>query len=298
MPNKRTLPKSDKPLLVITGKYQNGKSTFLNCLLGGHYAVEGKGLVTTKYNAKYYFGDCRTMRIVLPGRAGENKFHQLQPDTFSPDNSLAEYDKDARLEISVYSPLLEYFDLLDSPGCGANDADDSVAEIALSMADFVVFIVQKEICDTELSFIKKIVAAGKHFSVILNCQDELAPDSEQAQNIVRTVYAKMRNNGVLGNYVALSKEHPVYPVNLLWAQCALGYLEPDIYKQKLRKVCNYLDAKYVSPIDLLKISNFLSVRGNLKNIVGTFFEYTPHRDLHLLKNIANNWTVELAKIWR
>lgn len=298
MPNKRTLPKSDKPLLVITGKYQNGKSTFLNCLLGGYYAVEGQGLITTKYNAKYFFGDCKTMQIVSPGRrTREINFQPLLSETFSPVNSLADYDKNSLLEISAYSPILESFDLLDSPGCGANDEDDSVAETALSMADFVVFVVQKEISDTEISFIKKIVEAGKHFSVILNCQNDLAPDSRQAQTIIKTIYSKMRNQDVLGNYVMLSEKYPVYSVNLLWAQCALGYLEPDIYKQKLRKVCNYLDAKYVSPIDLLKISNFLSVRDKLKNIVGTFFDYTPHSDLHLLKKVADNWTMELMRIW-
>lgn len=299
MPNKKILPRNDKPLLVITGKYQNGKSTFLNCLLGGYYAVEGQGLITTKYNAKYFFGDCKTMQIVSSGRRTRGKdFQPLLSETFSPVNSLADYDKNSLLEISAYSPLLESFDLLDSPGCGANEADDSVAEIALSMADFVVFVVQKEISDTEIVFIKKIVEAGKHFSVVLNCQNDLAPDSKQAQTIIKTVYSKMRNQDVLGNYVMLSEEYPVYPVNLLWAQCALGYLEPEDQKKKLRKVKVYIDCddENISPLVLLNASNFLQVRAMLKNVVNTFFNFTSANNLQLFDSVCDNLVSELKQI--
>ena len=102
-----------KPLLVIMGQYQNGKSTFLNCLLGGHYAVEGKGLITTKYNAKYCFGDCQMLRVIPPvtGRFAEKKIYDSISGFFSAQDSIREYDKSSLLEITAYSPMLEHMDL-------------------------------------------------------------------------------------------------------------------------------------------------------------------------------------------
>ena len=54
---------------------------------------------------------------------------------FSPGITLEEYEKSSTLEICTYSPLLGHMDLMDSPGSGANDADDSVAEDALKQAE-------------------------------------------------------------------------------------------------------------------------------------------------------------------
>ena len=290
---------SGKPLLVITGQYQNGKSTFLNCLLGGHYAVEGKGLITTKYNAKYCFGDYQMLRVIPPvtGSLAEKKIYDSISGFFSAQDSIREYDKNSLLEITAYSPMLEHIDLLDSPGCGANDEDDSVAEAALTMADFVLFIVQKDINIQEMQFMKKICCAGKHFSIILNCWNDLDPDSDEAKVLTQTVFAKLQNNNeLLANYVSLSKKYPVYPVNLLWAQCALGYQDAELYQKRMKQVGCSLGIEQINPFDLLQISNFLSVREMIKKVIHTFFNYTPYQDYHILRSVADSWTTELVNI--
>ena len=282
------------PLLVLTGEYQNGKSTFLNCLLGGKYAVEGDGRVTTKYNARYRFGDCTMVRGI--SAQGENETTPWQ--FFSTGDTLGEFKKDSTLEIYANSPILEHMDLLDSPGCGANEADDSVAENALQMADFVIFVVRKTLNQKEITFINQLTEAGKHYSIFLNCMNDVSPVSEKASALCQDIHSKLRNENLLKNYVELSTEFPVYPINLLWAQCALGYLEPEEQKKKLRKIKVYLDCedKNISPIALLNASNFLQVRIMLKNVVNTFFNYTPADNLQLFDSVYDNLVSELKQI--
>lgn len=288
MPNQKSNSNCKKPLLVLTGQYQNGKSTLLNCLLGGLYAMEGKGLVTTKYNTRYSFGDCNMYRGVK-----DNAWH-----FFSPGITLEEYEKSSMLEICTYSPLLGHMDLMDSPGSGANDADDSVAEDALKQADFVIFVVCKMLNDMEISFMRKLTAAGKHYSVILNCINDVSPTISTTNAMCRQIYATLNNKNLLTNFVDLSKDHPVYPVNLLWAQCALGYLPAEEQAKKLRKVKDFIDLEEdnISPVALLHASNFLPIRGILENIVTTFFNFTPSRKLDLMKTVSENWTNELKNI--
>ena len=281
------------PLLVLTGEYQNGKSTFLNCLLGGRYAVEGDGLVTTKYNARYRFGNCTMVR----GTSAQEVKPQTSWQFFSTADTLGEYEKNSTLEISVHSPILEHMDLLDSPGCGANESDDSVAEKALQMADFVIFVVRKTLNQKEISFINKLTEAGKHYSVFLNCMSDVSPASEKASALCQEIHSKLRNENLLKNYVELSASLPVFPVNLLWAQCALGYLEAEEQKKKLRKIKVYLDCdeENISPIVLLNASNFLQVRTLLKNVVNTFFNYTPANNLQLFDSVCDNLVAELKQ---
>ena len=282
------------PLLVLTGEYQNGKSTFLNCLLGGRYAVEGEGLATTKYNARYRFGNCTMVR----GISTQEEYSQTSWQIFSTTDTLGEYEKNSTLEICVNSPILEHMDLLDSPGCGANESDDSVAEKALQMADFVIFVVQKTLNQNEINFINKLTEAGKHYSISLNCMNEVSPASEKAAELCQEIHSKLRNENLLINYVELSKDFPVYPVNLLWAQCALGYLEPEEQKRKLRKVKDFIDCddENISPLALLNASNFMQVMTLLKNVVNTFFNFTPSHKLDLMKTVSENWTNELKNI--
>lgn len=282
------------PLLVLTGEYQNGKSTFLNCLLGGRYAVEGDGLVTTKYNARYRFGNCTMVR----GIPTQEESSQTSWQFFSTTDTLGEYEKNSTLEICVNSPILENMDLLDSPGCGANESDDSVAEKALRMADFVVFVVRKTLNQKEINFINKLTEAGKHYSIFLNCMNDVSPASEKAAALCQEIHSKLRNENLLKNYVELSTDFPVFPVNLLWAQCALGYLEPEDQKKKLRKVKVYIDCddENISPLVLLNASNFLQVRAMLKNVVNTFFNFTSANNLQLFDSVCDNLVSELKQI--
>lgn len=285
-------PSPRKPLLVLSGQYQNGKSTFLNCLLGGIYAVEGKGLATTRYNAKYVFGDFKDGKIVYEN--GKTTPLSTASNVFSAADTIQDLDKGSLLQISVYSPLLMGMDILDSPGCGANQQDNTIAEKALSLADFVVYVLQKTLDTQEdISFLKNLAEQGKHFTVVLNCRNETDPGSEMAQSLCREIMAKIKSESLESNYVALQQDKPVYPVNLLWAQCGLGYLEEADFQKKMIKLKVYLEDDNITPLSLLARSNFLPVRMLLSSFVSAFFNFTPTSRLSLFSTIAENWTSEL-----
>jgi len=286
-----------KPLLVLSGQYQNGKSTFLNCLLGGMYAVEGKGLATTRYNAKYVFGDFKDGKIIYEN----GKTTPLSPDSnvFAAADTVQDLDKGALLQISVYSPILMGMDILDSPGCGANQQDNTIAEKALSLADFVVYILQKTLDTREdISFLKNLAEQGKHFTVVLNCRNETDPGSDTAQSLCREIMAKIKSESLESNYVVLQQDKPVYPVNLLWAQCGLGYLEEANFQKKMKKLNVYLEDENITPLSLLARSNFLPVRTLLSSFVSAFFNYTPTSRLSLFSAITDDWTSELISVLR
>lgn len=282
-----------KPLLGLTGQYQNGKSTFLNCLLGGDYAVEGDGLVTTKYNAKYFWGDLCHAQILFPD--GIIKPLPSKNKLFSAKDTLPDLTRDVQLQISAYSPILLGMDILDSPGYGANQQDNATAENAIELADFVIYVVQKNLNDiSDTNFLESLANRNKRFTVVLNCMNEVNPLSTQVGNICKEIMAKIKTKHLDRNYVSLSEKSSVWPVNLLWAQCALGYLEPEICKKKWNKVKCYLDKDEIMPLQLLAASNFLPMRKLLNSYVSTFFGYEPSSALSLFPLLTQEWTSSLV----
>ncbi len=295
-PNK-TSQRHTKPLLVIAGQFQNGKSTFLNCLLGGNYAIEGEGtLATTKCNAKYVYGDFSEIRTIQSDKSASRR---QDAAFFSRGASCCDAQCGMTLQISAYSPVLQTMDLLDSPGFAANAKDDTAADEALRMADFVVLVARKTLDNkSDINFLQNITEKGKHFTVIFNCYHSDRPDSAKSRKTCSEIFAQLKNAKLDSNYIQLAEDFPVYPVNLLWAQCALGYLTEDEVTGKLEAVKHYLKKENLTPAVLLDASNFLPVRDRLQNIVGTFFNYTPHTALNLLQNVADSWSGELIDIFK
>ena len=52
----------EKLNIGVVGCFQNGKSTFVNCLLDDIVARTGDGLATTSVNTKYVYGDVQSVR--------------------------------------------------------------------------------------------------------------------------------------------------------------------------------------------------------------------------------------------
>lgn len=229
----------------------------------------------------------------------DGEIKNLSPEGFfSAEETVQEMAKGSLLRISAYSPMLIGMDILDSPGCGANSQDNTVAEKALSLADFVIYILQKALDNKEdISFLKNLTKKGKHFTIILNCHDENDPNSAKTKSLCGEVMAKIKTEKLESNYVALQKDKPVYPVNLLWAQCGLGYLGEAEMRKKWNKIKVYLDNESITPLALLARSNFLPVRTLLSSFVSAFFNYTPMSRLSLMSTIAENWTSELISVF-
>ena len=285
-----------KPLLGITGQYQRGKSTLLNCLLGGYYAVEGNGLTTTKYNTCYRWGEFTEARVCTGGKT------ELLPSPhllFEPNSTLENLDDDATFEVSVWSPLLKSIDILDSPGYGANQRDNGVALQTLSDADFILYVISHKTLDNEadLPFLRSLNKSNTHYSIMFNCFKDQSPDSAPVRAICKEIKARLDSERLSANYVTLSGDHPVYPINLLWAQCALGYLEETAQKRKLKSLMSYFDGNVPSQRDLLALSGFLSFRKMIEAYVEQFFKLPPVEPLLALERATKLWESAMITIF-
>lgn len=285
-----------KPLLALTGPYQNGKSTFLNCLLGGGYAAEGDGTATTKFNARYFFGDVRGARV----RHADGTSDPLESaaELFTAEDTLAKGMKgDDSFEISVYSPALQSIDILDSPGYGVKEQDNQTADLALEEADFVVCIFTKALGDDDCKFLKNLCARVKRYTAVLNCQDDRDPCDKKTAKICDTIKAALDNKKLADNYVALSADRPVYPVNLLWAQTAIGYQAREVRKKRWNKVAKgFLEGEAATPLDLLERSGFLPLRSLLENHARALSRYPASESLCTLSRLADEWGSDLIRI--
>ncbi|MCP4104245.1 MAG: hypothetical protein GY749_01695 [Desulfobacteraceae bacterium] len=109
------MKKSLKPSIAVTGCFQNGKSTLINCLLDDYVAHIGRGDSTTHISTSYIYGEIQSAVLFPKHRTDkpeEIHFHQFTEK--SKNNSLQQYD---RAEISLWKPILRDFDIIDTPGC-------------------------------------------------------------------------------------------------------------------------------------------------------------------------------------
>ena len=210
-----------KPTVAIVGKYQDGKSTLVNCLLGGEYAFQGDGLTTTKYTARYMLGDMPEIRAV--GGGGEIILSDLLETGLK--RCLEELPNVSELKITVYSPFLYTLNLMDSPGWSANATDNSTAEQALESSDIFVYVLTKAISEDDLEYLRLIAKTNKPWFVILNCQDDRSP--QETEVLSSEIDSKLRSERLDENCHALQARHLVFPVNLLWAQYALRCASPE-----------------------------------------------------------------------
>ncbi len=277
-----------KPAICLCGQYQNGKSTFLNCLLGGYYAAEGDGTATTVYKSRYTFGDILSAKVIYSdGTAGELEY----PSLFQ---TKVDMPKDSSLKIQLYSPTLEDMDILDTPGIGFSEAGDELAENAAKSADFIIYMVRKELyADSDIPFLENLMRHGKNFSVILNCYNDSLPDSEFVKDLCQEIASAIRAHKLDNNYIPLSKELPVYPVNLLFAKAALGYCPPGEQKKNWNKTLSFIDRE-ISRDMVLNLSNFMPLRRLLGKFVCNLFHYTPNPYLDIMTNLAERWASALS----
>lgn len=208
----------NKPTLVILGQFQNGKSTLLNCLLGGEYAIQGEGLATTNCIVRYTMGDMPEIRAVSKN-CRSTVIGTLSKDGFL--QCLKGMPDGASVTITAYSPFLETLDVIDSPGWGAKDKDNSTAEEALKAGDVFVYVLTKALDNLDIAFFKQIVKQNKTLFVVLNCMNERKPNSSKAKEVTKEIWSKLVNAGFSRNCQALYEGEFVFPVNLRWAEFAL-----------------------------------------------------------------------------
>lgn len=286
--------KNRKPTLAIVGRYQNGKSTLLNCLLGGYYAIQGDGLATTRYNATYIFGEIPEVRILSANRHFTTT--DLSADSLS--RTIGELADGARLSISAYSPFLIDLNIIDSPGWGAKDDDNKSAEAALVDADGFIYVFRKTIDEVDLPFLKKIEETGKPLFLVLNCLDKRPPSSLAAKKISEEIAARMKIEGLHGNCHSFLKGVGVYPVNLIWAEYALRCAPATEQDAVDGKVAAYFKEKNPDRGKVLVESGVSALRTAILDATRTLAGIPPFAPIHFLDRALSLLDGEIRAIMK
>ena len=250
----------DKITLGIIGEFQNGKSTFVNCLLGTDIAkVGGFGKSVTFISTIYTYG---SDNIAL---------------CYHNDDIIATYDIKSyknsvipkgttKIVVKVKSKILKEYNIVDTPGFNANDDDDIMASNSLNNIDVALFlIINKGISKSELEIAKLLRRLCVPFLLIMNCmdvnQDMWNPNSEYNIDVERSIIGDLQLHhckpvSILGERIVA--------VNILWYwHSIISHAMTDLEKKQRKRIYGffeYVEERNVSINELRRLSGFENVR--------------------------------------
>lgn len=199
--------------VLLAGQFQNGKSTLINCLLGGAYAIEGGGCHTTAYQTIYRYSEQGPKYY----RIDKGGIRELAPNGLK--ETVMRSEKDAIFEAEVPAKAIEDFVLVDAPGWGADDCDDNQAERSLEGVDFVVYLAQpKELSQGDKDFLRLLKKRRTYFCVVLNARDVTDPNDATLQNVAGAISGTIKQLGLEDQFIRFPSPSGLSIVNLLWAK--------------------------------------------------------------------------------
>lgn len=285
--------------VLLAGQYQNGKSTFINCLLGGEYAKEGAGLHTTAYSTKYTYS---------PDGEQYYKVDSCGCRTLLKDGMAETTDRTAgevHFEAEMPSPILKRMSLVDAPGYGANDTDDRQAELALQNADFVVYLSRaKQLAQGDKAFFRLLKKHGKYFCVVLNVPDGTDPQNEMVCEVCHAIAGSIKSLRMDGQFIQYPSESGVCVMNLLWAKYGQHLLDApgtDREAQQAEVVCsawNVLgpDSETLDHAEVLEASGFRAWRVFLDASLGVAGRIKTPTNTSLHEVVASSICENLVRI--
>lgn len=256
----------DKTNIGILGAFQNGKSTFVNCLLDDLVARTGcYGKSVTSINTKYKYGDIQNVEYFSYSKLLSNpSLHNF----ISAKSLNKEID---RIEVSLWKPILNEINLIDTPGFNANEKDTKMAISSLKDLDIAILIINnKGLSTTELEIMDYLNTFHIPFFVIMNCLnrsgDSWNPNSKFNIRIKNEVLATIRSKGIVPE--AINGEQ-IWLANFLWFwYSSEQYIndEEEMQKEYLEDLNFYYKSKskrvQIKPHKefFLENSNFLPLR--------------------------------------
>ncbi len=207
-----------KPKVVVVGCFQSGKSTLVNCLLGDYVAPTGIGLPTTHLATTYAYGEIENVKLERADAASQH----ITLDKFLERHEQGELQEFARAGVTLWKPLLNHLQLVDTPGLDANSSDTTNALEAIEDAGFVLMLVtNKGPSEMEEKVLRRIGEAGKSYALVINCNEQQCWDPGNDQN--RRIMAEIKS--------AFSKQGQPLSAsccNLAWYWHASGGLDREI----------------------------------------------------------------------
>lgn len=286
------------PVVLLAGQYQNGKSTLVNCLLSGCYAIEGDGLATTATRTKYSYSD------------GKDRYYQVSPDgslkllrsgvrrTIDRSNDAVSY----RVEANV--GLLKEMTLIDAPGWGSGDGDDKQAALSLDGVDFVVYLAQqRQLSDADRAFLKLLRKRRTYFSVLLNVLRKTDPSEPDPQQVCAAIEGVIKQCGVNDQFIRFPSPSGICAVNLLWAKYGAHLLDEPVGQREkeqlaiLQKICaDDGSGVGLTHSDIARLSGFNSWIEFLKCAVELVPSFRPPQECDLHKRIVDSLCGNLISI--
>lgn len=231
-----------KPIRVgIVGVYQSGKSLLINCLIKRSLAVVGNGNATTHTIVKYQYGEDEKVECRVEGKTRLSSFDELRQ--LNQDASAEE------IVITVDCPLLKKFTLIDMPGTGYDETDNSAASKAIKDLDVAIVIESnfKAIGSDNSSSFKAIHLLNRKkvpYYFVMNCSnmvdDHWNPYSDWNENLAINNRAKL---DVGPPITSPFRDRQVPIVNLMWYWYSIADENDALLNQSAIKnnLCQYVD---------------------------------------------------------
>lgn len=263
---------SKRPAIGIIGCFQNGKSTLVNCLLDDKVAMTGDGRATTHLSTIYGWGEVQDAKGVC---ATTNVLHAIPFHDYVEGCNLPDL-KLSHFEVNLWKPLLQYVNVVDTPGFEDCDADNETATRSLEGTDFVVFVVaNKTLSQVEIGLLKTIAQQNLPFTVLVNCKSMSKglwePVSQANQRICQQIESSLKAAGnppypINGQYV--------WPANLAWFWYATQHMhgsnrneaEEDLFDDVQHFMSKSLNLSSYDYATLAEKSNFLPFRETIQRI--------------------------------
>ena len=285
----------------ILGGCQNGKSTFVNCLLDDMVAkTGGYGLSVTSVNAVYEYGHVQNVAYISKDKnVGNSRLVDFLANNSYPQGT----DK---IVVSLWKPILDNIIIIDTPGFNANEEDTAMATSSLVDIDLAVLIMDnKDISTTELKILGLLKQHHIPFFVIMNCKDYMGnswtPNSDFNNRIAKKNVAKIHSQGLTP--IPINKEE-IWQTNLLWFWFASEqYLsESEDKQQKYIKKIKYYYSEMNNDSNLsikdfcLNGSNFLQLRQFFaEDSLWNNFPLTMSRWRKVMDSVLTDWENKITQ---
>lgn len=286
-----------KPTISIFGCFQNGKSTLINCLFNqGIAMVGGVGLSVTKCNTRYIYGKSEIIKYRT--KSGKEKILS-QNDLL--DNSLVKPNEEIIRSIPI--DILRDFDIVDTPGFNANEAESTTAQEMLDKTDFAILLLRnKGLSQPEKNIARQLSDRKIPFIVLINCYDEIydnwKPDSNGNALIASAIMAQLR--AIKAMPLMVNGQHALFTTNLMWYQLSTIsqlYSKSLVKSMKMLKINwnDFFDGEY-SDYKLRFSSNYLPIISLLENrniVILTKLFFMQKRLLKQLSVSHQNFILQL-----
>lgn len=261
------------PKISVVGCFQNGKSTFINCLLDQSVARPGDGRATTKISTRYRWGESTSVKFRT-----NHGLQSVSLEEYLECASLSQLSKNSafQAEITLTKQILNKIELIDTPGFEAEERDTENVTRSLNEADYAIVVLtnKRALGEPELAMFECIKSKSIPFAIIMNCLNnnstlEWYPNHRKNVKIIQT------NEAILDKWGCFPEEidgHLIYSCNLLWYWIAINqnkhsftsFDDVEDIKDQIEFALNRKEKSF-SVENLIRFSSFARIKSFFKD---------------------------------